>query len=552
MKSDNIKSGIEKAPHRSLLKAIGLTDEEIAQPFIGIVNSANEIVPGHIHLNQIAAAAKAGVRMAGGTPLEFPVIGICDGLAMHHEGMNYSLPSREFIADTIEIMVRAHAFDGLVFIPNCDKIIPGMLMACLRLNIPSVFVSGGPMLAGVLNGKSVDLITVFEGVGRVKAGTMAPHELKELEDCACPTCGSCSGMFTANSMNCLTEALGMGLPGNGTIPAVYSERIRLAKKAGMAVMNLLGNDIKPKDIGTRAAFLNSIAVDVSLGCSTNTVLHVPAIAHEAGVELELADFDKMSRKVPHICSMSPAGPHHLEDLYRAGGVMGVLRRLSELKVLNLKVMTVTGKTLGENLHHARILDDNVIREIEHAYHKEGGIAILKGSLAPDGAVVKQSGVAAEMMKRKGPARVFDSEDGASKAILGGKIKKGDIIIIRYEGPKGGPGMREMLSPTADIVGMGLDHDVALITDGRFSGGTRGAAIGHVSPEAALGGPIALVNEGDIISIDIHKRRLDLLVPVKELEKRKQGFTPHRKELTGILKRYADMSLSADKGARYKD
>jgi len=552
MKSDLMKTGIEKAPHRSLLKAIGLTDEEIARPFVGIVNSANEIIPGHIHLNQIAAAAKAGVRMAGGTPLEFSVIGICDGLAMHHKGMHYSLPSREMIADSIEIMATAHPFDALVFIPNCDKIVPGMLMACLRLNIPSVFVSGGPMLAGVLGGKSVDLINVFEAVGRVRSGSMTKEELAGLEEAACPTCGSCSGMFTANSMNCLTEALGLGLPGNGTIPAVYSERIRLAKKAGMAVMQLFEKNIKPRDIATRNAFLNAIAVDVSLGCSTNTVLHVPAVAYEAGVDLELADFDNMSLKVPHICSMSPAGPHHLEDLYRAGGVQGVLKRLAEHKVLDLKVMTATAKTLKENLKNARISDEDVIRPVKKAYHKEGGIAILKGSLAPDGAVVKQSGVAPEMMKRKGPARVFDSEDDASRAILGKKIKKGDIIIIRYEGPKGGPGMREMLSPTADIVGMGLGNDVALITDGRFSGGTRGAAIGHVSPEAALGGPIALVKEGDIISIDIPRRRLDLLISEKELDKRKQGFSPKKKKLTGILKRYADMSLSADKGARYKD
>jgi dihydroxy-acid dehydratase len=552
MKSDLMKAGIEKAGHRALLKAIGLTDEEIARPFVGIVNSANEIIPGHMHLNQIAAAAKAGVRMAGGTPLEFSVIGVCDGLAMHHEGMHYSLPSREMIADSIEIMAKAHPFDALVFIPNCDKIIPGMLMACLRLNIPSVFVSGGPMLAGILGGKSVDLINVFEAVGRVKSGSMAKQELAGLEEAACPTCGSCSGMFTANSMNCLTEALGLGLPGNGTIPAVYSERIRLAKKAGMAVMQLLEKDIKPRDIATRDAFLNAIAVDVALGCSTNTVLHVPAIAHEAGVGLELADFDNMSLKVPHICSMSPAGPHHLEDLYRAGGVQGVLKRLTELGIISQKVMTSTGKTLRDNLRHAVVIDDDVIRKIKNAYHKEGGIAILKGTLAPDGAVVKQSGVAPEMMKRKGPARVFDSEHEASRAILGKKIKKGDIVIIRYEGPKGGPGMREMLSPTANIVGMGLGNDVALITDGRFSGGTRGAAIGHVSPEAAVGGPIALIKEGDIISIDIPGRRLDLLVAQKEMDKRKQGFSPKKKKLSGILKRYADMSLSADKGARYKD
>ncbi len=547
-----MKKGAEKAGHRSLLKAIGLTDEEIARPFVGIVNSANEIIPGHIHLNQIAAAAKAGVRMAGGTPLEFSVIGVCDGLAMHHEGMHYSLPSREMIADSIEIMAKAHPFDALVFIPNCDKIIPGMLMACLRLNIPSIFVSGGPMLAGVLGGKSVDLINVFEAVGRVKSGSMVKQELAGLEEAACPTCGSCSGMFTANSMNCLTEALGLGLPGNGTIPAVYSERIRLAKKAGMTVMKLLENNIRPRDIATRDAFLNAIAVDVALGCSTNTVLHVPAIAYEAGIELELSDFDETSLKVPHICSMSPAGSHHLEDLYRAGGVQGVLKRLTETKALDLKVMTATGRTLKENLKNALILNEDVIRPIKKAYHKEGGIAILKGTLAPGGAVVKQSGVAPEMMKRKGPARVFDSEHEASRAILGKKIKKGDIVIIRYEGPKGGPGMREMLSPTADIVGMGLGNDVALITDGRFSGGTRGAAIGHVSPEAAVGGPIALVREGDIISIDIPGRRLDLLVAQKEMDKRKKGFSPKKKKLSGILKRYADMSLSADKGARYKD
>ena len=552
MRSDQTKKSIEKAPHRSLLKACGLTDEEIARPFVGIVNSANEIIPGHIHLGRIADAVKAGVRMAGGTPMEFSVIGICDGIAMNHTGMKYSLPSREIIADSIELVAFAHAFDALVFIPNCDKVVPGMLMAALRLNIPAIVVSGGPMLAGTLHGEPVDLISVFEGVGRVKAGTMTAKELAELEGCACPGAGSCSGMYTANSMNCLTEALGLGLPGNGTIPAVFSERIRLAKHAGMKVMELLGKGIKPRAIATPAAFKNAIAVDMALGCSTNTVLHVPAVAYEAGIKLNLEDFNAMSARVPHLCSLSPAGPHHIEDLYRAGGIQAVMKRIVELKVLNTKVMTATGKTLGNNLKAARILNDDVIRPLARAYHKEGGIAILKGTLAPDGAVVKQSGVLPEMMKRKGKARVFDSEEKAAKVILAGGIKKGDIVVIRYEGPKGGPGMREMLAPTSAIAGMGLDKDVALITDGRFSGGTRGAAIGHCSPEAAQGGPIALVKEGDIINIDIPLRRLDLLVDAAELAKRKKAWAPPRKELTGVLKRYARMSLSADKGARYED
>lgn len=552
MKSDQAKKSVEKAPHRALLKANGLTDEEIARPFIGVVNSANEIIPGHIHLDRIAEAVKAGVRMAGGTPLEFPVIGICDGIAMNHAGMKYSLPSREIIADSIELMAMAHAFDALVLIPNCDKIVPGMLMAALRLNIPAILVSGGPMLAGIHRGKPVDLITVFEGVGKVKAGKMTQAELAELEGCACPGAGSCSGMFTANSMNCLTEALGLGLPGNGTIPAVFSERIRLAKHAGMKIMHLLDKGIKPRDIATPAAFSNAIAVDMALGCSTNTVLHVPSVAHEAGIELNLDDFNAMSVKVPHLCSLSPAGPHHIEDLYRAGGIQAVMKRLSDLKVLNLKVMTATGKNLGTNLKSAEIMDDEVIRPLKKAYHQEGGIAILRGSLAPDGAVVKQSGVLPEMMKRTGKARVFDSEEKAAKVIMAGGIKKGDIVVIRYEGPKGGPGMREMLTPTSAIAGMGLDKDVALITDGRFSGGTRGAAIGHCSPEAAEGGPIALVREGDSISIDIPARRLDLLVDEAELAGRKKAWKPPKKELPGVLKRYARMSLSADKGARYED
>jgi dihydroxy-acid dehydratase len=552
MRSDRTKKAMEKAPHRSLLKAIGLTDEEIARPFVGVVNSASELIPGHIHLRSVADAVKAGVRMAGGTPMEFPVIGICDGIAMNHAGMHYSLPSREIIADSIELVAMGHAFDALVFIPNCDKVVPGMLMAALRLNVPAGVVSGGPMLAGSHRGRPVDLISVFEGVGRVKAGTMTPSELAELEGCACPGAGSCAGMFTANSMNCLTEALGLGLPGNGTIPAVFAERIRLAKHAGMKVMELLKRGIRPRDIATPAAFTNAMAVDMALGCSTNTVLHVPAVAYEAGIELNLDDFNAMSARVPHLCSLSPAGPHHIEDLHRAGGIQAVMKRLAGLRVLDMKVMTATGRTLGENLREASILDDDVIRTVRTAHHKEGGIAILRGTLAPDGAVVKQSGVLPEMMKRTGPARVFDSEEKAVKVILAGGIERGDVVVIRYEGPKGGPGMREMLTPTSAIAGMGLDRDVALITDGRFSGGTRGAAIGHCSPEAAEGGPIALVREGDMIRIDIPRRRLDLLVDGKELAARKQDWKPPKKKLTGVLKRYARMSLSADKGARYED
>ena len=552
MRSDKTKKSIEKAPHRSLLKANGFTDEELARPFVGIVNSANEIIPGHIHLNTIAQAAKDGVRMAGGTPMEFSVIGICDGIAMNHAGMKYSLPSREIIADSIELVAMAHAFDALVFVTNCDKIVPGMLMAALRLNVPSVVISGGPMLAGAHRGKAVDLISVFEGVGQVKAGKITEDDLRQLEGCACPTAGSCSGMFTANSMNCLTEALGLGLPGNGTIPAAYSERIRLAKHAGMKVMELLEKDIKPRDIATRTAFNNAIAVDVALGCSTNTVLHVPAVAYEAGIDLDLDDFDNMSKKVPHLCNLSPAGPHHLEDLNQAGGIQSVMKRLEGLGVLDGGAMTVTAKTLKENLENVEVYDNEVIRPLDNPYHAEGGIAILRGSLAPDGAVVKQSGVLPEMMKRQGVARVFDSEEDASEAILSGKIKPGDVIVIRYEGPKGGPGMREMLTPTSSIAGMGLDNDVALITDGRFSGGTRGAAIGHCSPEAAQGGPIALVKEGDLIDIDIPGRKLDLLVDEAELAARKKVWQAPEKKLTGVLKRYAEMSLSADKGARYKD
>lgn len=552
MRSDQTKKSFEKAPHRSLLKANGFTDEEISRPFVGIVNSANEIIPGHIHLHRIAQAAKDGVRIAGGTPMEFSVIGICDGIAMNHAGMKYSLPSREIIADSIELVVMGHAFDALVFIPNCDKIVPGMLMAALRLNIPAIFVSGGPMLAGSHRGRPVDLISVFEGIGKLKAGKITEQDLSELEGCACPTAGCCSGMFTANSMNCLTEALGLGLPGNGTIPAAFSERIRLAKHAGMKVMELLEKDIKPRDIAVPSAFSNAIAVDMALGCSTNTVLHVPAVAHEAGIELDLDDFDRMSTKVPHLCNLSPAGPHHIEDLYRAGGIHAVMKRLEPLGVMDTNVMTVTARTLRDNLAQAEIMDNGVIRTLEDPYHAQGGIAILRGSLAPDGAVVKQSGVAPEMMKREGTAKVFDSEEEAAQAILGGRIEAGDVVIIRYEGPKGGPGMREMLTPTSMIAGMGLDSDVALITDGRFSGGTRGAAIGHCSPEAAAGGPIALVKDGDRILIDIPARRLDLLVDEAQISERKKTFKAPEKKLTGVLKRYAEMSLSADKGARYKD
>ena len=507
MRSDLMKKGLERAPHRSLFKAMGYTDEEIGRPLIGVVNSANEIVPGHIHLGIITDDVKAGIRIAGGTPVEFPVIGICDGIAMGHTGMKYSLASRELIADSIESMAMAHPFDALVMVTNCDKIIPGMLMAALRLNIPTIVISGGPMLAGKLKGKTIDLISVFEGVGKVKAGSMSQGELDAVENCACPGCGSCSGMYTANSMNCVTEALGLGLPGNGTVLAVNAARRRMAKEAGMKIMDLLKKGTKPRDIATLAAFKNAIAVDMALGCSTNTVLHIPAIAHEAGIKLDLDIFNEISKKIPNLCKLSPAGPHHLEDLDAAGGVQAVMKRISSLGVIDEKAITVTGKTVGANIKSAVVLDDDVIRTLKNPYTKEGGIAILKGNLAPDGCVVKQSAVAESMLVNESKARVFDSEDDAIKAILGGKIKAGDIVVIRYEGPKGGPGMREMLGPTSAIAGMGLDTTVALLTDGRFSGGTRGAAIGHISPEAAEGGPIALVREGDIIAIDIPKKKI---------------------------------------------
>jgi dihydroxy-acid dehydratase len=549
VRSKLMKSGLEKYPHRSLLKAMGLTDAEIDRPLIGIANSFNELIPGHIHLDKITQAAAAGVRLAGGTPLQFGVIGVCDGLAMHHQGMKYSLASRELICDSIEIMATAHPLDGLVLVANCDKIVPGMLMAALRLNIPAVLISGGPMLAGRFQGREVDLISVFEGVGAVKAGRMTEAELAELAECACPGCGSCAGMFTANSMNCLSEALGLALPGNGTIPAVHAARFRLAKMAGMALMDLLDKGITPRQIATLEAFKNAMAVDMALGCSTNTVLHVPAIAREAGIELPLLLFNEVSTRTPHLASLSPGGPHHLEDLDRAGGVPAVMQELMAAGLVSGAPLTSTGRTVAENLAQVKVLDDTVIRPVDRPYHKEGGIAILRGNLAPDGGVVKQAAVAPEMMVNSGTARVFDSEEAATEAILGGKIKAGDVVVIRYEGPRGGPGMREMLTPTSAIAGMGLDKDVALLTDGRFSGGTRGAAIGHISPEAADGGPIALVKDGDRIKIDIPAKTLTLLVDEAELSKRKANWrAPEPKIKHGYLARYSRMVSSGSTGA----
>lgn len=554
MRSSLMKDGLEKAPHRSLLNALGLTREEMERPLIGIVNSANEVVPGHIHLNTIAEAVKAGVRMAGGTPMAFPVIGVCDGLAMNHDGMHFSLVSREIIADSIEIMATAHPFDALVMIPNCDKVVPGMLMAMLRLNIPAILISGGPMLAGRSVSGHSDLIDVFEAVGKVRRGVLDTEALEELEETACPGCGSCSGMFTANSMNCLSESVGLALPGNGTIPAVMAKRVRLAKKAGMRVMDLLAKNIRPRDIVTEKSLENAVTLDMALGCSTNTVLHLPAVFAEAGLPLTLDIFDAVSRKTPNLCKLSPAGHHYLEDLDQAGGIPGVMSALVERGLLNLDVMTVTGKTLGENLADlkARVKNSDVIRGKE-PYANEGGIAILRGSLAPDGAVVKQSAVAPSMMRRTGPARVFDNEETANKVILDGGIQEGDVIVIRYEGPQGGPGMREMLSPTSNIMGMGLGESVALITDGRFSGGTRGAAIGHVSPEAAADGPIALVREGDLIEIDIPERKLNLLVDAAELDARRKTLVHPEKVIhSPLLRRYASLVKSAADGAVYKD
>ncbi len=553
MRSDLMKKGLERAPHRSLMKAMGYTNEEISQPLIGIAHAHNEIIPGHIHLDKILEAVKTGVRMAGGTPIAFGTIGVCDGIAMNHTGMKYSLASREIIADSVEIMAQAHPFDAMVMIPNCDKVTPGMLMAMLRVNIPALMVSGGPMLTGRFQGKDVHLISVFEGVGRVKANTMTEEELSELEDSACPGCGSCAGMFTANSMNCLTEAIGLGLPGNGTIPAVAAARIRLAKQAGMAVMNLLDNDIRPRDIATPEAFENAMAVDMALGCSTNTVLHVPAIAREAGVDLPLALFNQVSEKAPHLCSLIPGGPHSLQQLDEAGGVLAVISELRKKNIIHAEVMTATGKTLGENLTKVKVRDHEIIRSTDNPYHEKGGIAVLYGNLAPDGAVVKQSAVADEMLTHSGPARVYNSESEAQEAILGGRINPGDVIVIRNCGPKGGPGMPEMLSPTSAIIGMGLGKSVALIPDGRFSGGAQGACLGHVSPEAAVGGPIGLIKEGDTIYIDIPAKSIQLEVEDDELERRRQDWQPPEPKITtGYVARYAKQVTSGSTGAVLKD
>lgn len=552
MRSDAVKKGPSRAPHRSLFKAAGLTQEEIDRPLIGIVSSQNDIIPGHVQLGTIVEAAKKGVLMAGGTPLVFPTIGVCDGIAMGHEGMRYSLVTRELIADTIECSVKAHGFDALVLVPNCDKIVPGMMMAALRLNIPAIIISGGPMLPGRFKNEDVSLTTVFEAVGSFENGTMLEADLKELEDNACPTCGSCSGMFTANSMNCLSEGLGLGLPGNGTIPAVYSERVRLAKHAGMAIMNLLEKDIKPRDIVTKKAIENALAVEMALGCSTNSVLHLTALANEAKIPINLDIINEISAKVPNLCKLAPASQTHIIDLYYAGGVQAVINELSKKDFINLDCITATGETVGENIKDATVKDYNVILPIDKPYSKTGGIAILRGNLAVDGAVVKRSAVSPEMFKHQGPARVFNSEEETIEAIMGKKIVAGDVVVIRYEGPKGGPGMREMLSPTAAIAGMGLDKQVALITDGRFSGATKGASIGHVSPEAAEGGLIRLVEEGDIISIDINAGKLELKVSEEILAEREKNFIPLPPKVTeGYLGRYAKLVSSASTGAIFK-
>lgn len=549
MKSDNAKRGMQQAPHRSLFYALGYTKEELDRPLIGIVNSKNEIVPGHMHLDKITEAVKRGVLMAGGTPVEFPAICVCDGIAMGHEGMKYSLVTRDLIADSTECMALAHQFDALVMIPNCDKNVPGLLMAAARINIPTIFVSGGPMLSGNLNGNRTCLSSMFEAVGAYHAGKISSEDVEAYEQEACPTCGSCSGMYTANSMNCVTEALGMGLRGNGTIPAVMSARLRLAKEAGMKIMELLEKDIRPNDIMTEAAFHNAEMVDMALGCSTNTMLHIPAIAHEAGVKVDLDMVNKFSANTPNLCHLAPAGNTFMEDLNRAGGVHAVMAELTKLNLLDTSVMTVTGKTLGENLEGVKNLNPEVIRPVENPFSKTGGIAVLKGNLAMDGCVVKQSAVAPEMMKHEGPARVFECEDDAINAINNGEIVAGDVVVIRYEGPKGGPGMREMLNPTSAIAGMGLASSVALITDGRFSGATRGASIGHVAPEAALGGNIALVHEGDKISIDIPNHKIEMLVSDEELaERRKSWVCPEPKIKKGYLARYAKLVTTAAQGA----
>ena len=552
MRSDRMKKGIERAPHRSLFSAVGMLPEELERPIIGIANSASELIPGHIHLHRIAQAVKDGVRLAGGTPFEFSTIGICDGIAMNHEGMKYSLGSRELIADSVEVMGKAYPFDGLVLIPNCDKIIPGMMMAALRLNIPTVLVSGGPMLAGRMRGRVVDLSSVFEGVGRVSAGSMTEEELTELEGCACPGAGSCSGMFTANSMNCLSEALGIGLPGNGTIPAVDAGRIRLAKRTGKAVVSLIERNLLPRQIMNLQAFRNAITVDMAFGGSTNTTLHLPAIAHEAGIDLPLSLFDEISERTPHLCSMNPAGPHHLEDLDRAGGIYGIMKELSKKGLMDGNCETVAGDKVSEVLKSARVDDPTVIRPVDRPYHPRGGLAVLRGSLAPEGAVLKIAGVADDLRRFTGRARAFDSEEETMTAIMEGKVKAGDVVVVRYEGPKGGPGMREMLTPTSVLCGKGLDKECALITDGRFSGATRGLCIGHISPEAAEGGPIGLIRDGDTIEIDLDKKSIDLLVTPDEMAKRRKAWKkpePNIKE--GYMARYAGMVTGAASGAVFK-
>ena len=548
MIKDTIVNGPQNAAHRSLYHALGLTKEEQQRPLIGIVSSHNEIVPGHMNLDKIVDAVKLGVAMAGGTPIVFPAIAVCDGIAMGHEGMKYSLVTRDLIADSTEAMVRAHGFDGLVMVPNCDKNVPGLLMAAARVNIPTVFVSGGPMLAGRVDGKKTSLSSMFEAVGAYSAGKIDEKQLTVCEENTCPTCGSCSGMYTANSMNCLTEVLGMGLRGNGTIPAVYSARIELAKHAGMQVMELVEKNIRPRDIMTQAAIRNALTADMALGCSTNSMLHLPAIANECGVDFDLDMANEISAKTPNLCHLAPAGPTYMEDLNEAGGVYAVLKELTKLNLLDTSAMTVTGKTLGENIADAVNKDDSVIRTVENPYSATGGIAVLRGNLAPEGSVVKRSAVLPEMLVHEGPARVFECEEDAMEAIMSGKIKAGDVVVIRYEGPKGGPGMREMLNPTSAIMGMGLGNSVALITDGRFSGATRGACIGHVSPEAASGGVIGVVREGDIISIDIPNNRLELKVDEAELQERMKNFVPRKKELSGYLKRYAALVSSGARGA----
>ena len=549
MKSDNVKVGMQQAPHRSLFNALGMTKEEMERPLVGIVCSYNEIVPGHMNLDKIAQAVKMGVAMAGGTPVMFPAIAVCDGIAMGHIGMKYSLVTRDLIADSTEAMATAHQFDALVMIPNCDKNVPGLLMAAARVNVPTVFVSGGPMLAGHVKGHKTSLSSMFEAVGSYSAGTMTAEDVNEFECKACPTCGSCSGMYTANSMNCLTEALGMGLPGNGTIPAVYSERLKLAKHAGMAVMDMYRKNIRPRDIITKEAIINALTVDMALGCSTNSMLHIPAIAHEIGFDFDISYANEISAKTPNLCHLAPAGPTYMEDLNEAGGVYAVMNELKSAGLLNEDCMTVTGKTIGEAVDGVANKNPEVIRTLDNPYSKTGGLAVLKGNLAPDGSVVKRSAVVPEMMVHEGPARVFDCEEDAIAAIKGGKIVPGDVVVIRYEGPKGGPGMHEMLNPTSAIAGMGLGSSVALITDGRFSGASRGASIGHVSPEAAVGGPIALVEEGDIIKIDINNTTITLDVPDDVLAQRKAAWKPRTpKVTTGYLARYAAMVTSGNRGA----